>query len=39
MLRFSWQEEIQKIQLLENYTEKDKKKMDKIVIIRTGTYL
>ena len=34
-----WQEQIQKIQILKYYTEKDKKYLDKIVIIRTGTYL
>ena len=44
ILWFSWQEQIQKIKLLEYYTEKDikkkkKKNWDKIVIIMTGTYL
>ena len=39
ILRFSWQEQIQKIKLFNYYTEKDKKYLDKIVIIRTGTYL
>ena len=34
-----WQEQIQKIQIFKYYTEKDKKYLDKIVIIRTGTYL
>ena len=39
ILRFSWQEQIQKIKIFKYYTEKDKKYLDKIVIIRTGTYL
>ena len=40
ILRFSWQEPIQKIKLFNHYTEKNKKKyLDKIVVIRTGTYL
>ena len=30
---------IQKIKIFNYYTEKDKKHLDKIVIIRTGTYL
>ena len=38
ILQFFWQEQIQKIKLFKYYTEKEKK-MDKIVIIRTGTYL
>ena len=36
---FFWQVRIQKIKLFNYYTEMDKKYLDKIVIIRTGTYL
>ena len=39
ILQLSWQEQIQKIKLFKYYTEKDKKYLDKTVIIRTGTYL
>ena len=39
ILRFSWREQIQKMKIFKYYTEKDKKYLDKIVIIRTGTYL
>ena len=38
ILWFSWQEQIQKIKLFNCFTEKDKKYLDKIVIIRTGIY-
>ena len=38
ILRFSWQEQIQKIKIFK-YTEKNNNYLDKIVIIRTGTYL
>ena len=40
ILQFSWQEQIQKMKIFKYYTEKDKKKyLDKVVIVRTGTYL
>ena len=38
ILRFSWQEQIQKMKIFKYYTEKDKKYLDKIVMISTGTY-
>ena len=39
ILRVSWQEQIQKIKIFKYYTEKDKKYLDKNVIIRARTYL